>query len=121
MENPSSNANPNANSTAESNACGAWNSGNAWSRTPGNRENAGPGYVREERFDGGALVRPVIDAYAARDAGRVSWRDRYHERELAVQRELRVGQGPTGPCGVSREALERIRKREEARAAAKGK
>jgi len=119
MENPNSNANPNANSDA--NASGALHPGNALRRAPGNRENAGQGYVREERFDPGALVRPVIDAYAERDAGRFSWRDRYHERELAVQRELRVGQGPSGPCGVSREALERIRKREEARAAAKGK
>jgi hypothetical protein len=121
MENLNSNANPNANSNTDANASGALHPGNAWRRAPGNRENAGPGYVREERFDAGALVRPVIDAYAERDAGRFSWRDRYHERELAVQRELRVGQGPSGPCGVSREALERIRKREEARAAARGK
>ncbi len=38
-------------------------------------------------------------------------------KELAVERELRVGQGPVcSPAGVKPEVLERIRRREAARA-----
>jgi len=41
----------------------------------------------------------------------------YSEKELAVQRELRVGQGPVcGPARVREEILERIRLRDAARA-----
>ena len=37
-------------------------------------------------------------------------------KELAVLRELRVGQGPVcGPCGVKAEVLERDRRRQAAR------
>jgi hypothetical protein len=46
-------------------------------------------------------------------AGTSAWR----EKELAVERELRVGQGPVcGPARVKPEVLERIRRREAARA-----
>ena len=42
-------------------------------------------------------------------------------KELALERELRVGQGPVcGPGGVKPEVLERIRQRELARKAARG-
>jgi hypothetical protein len=41
-------------------------------------------------------------------------------KDLAVARELRVGQGPVcGPARVKPEVLERIRQREAARAASK--
>jgi hypothetical protein len=123
IENPNANpnANSNANSQTNSNADGDLHLGDASRRAPARSANGAQSDARVERFDAGALVRPVIEAYAERDAGRFSWRDRYYQRELEVQRELRVGQGPIGPAGVSREALERIRKREEARAAAKNK
>jgi hypothetical protein len=50
----------------------------------------------------------------ARTAASYGWR----EKDLAVARELRVGQGPVcGPSPVKPEVLERIRRREEARAA----
>jgi hypothetical protein len=48
-----------------------------------------------------------------RGAGSYAWR----EKDLAVEKELRVGQGPVcGPARVKPEVLERIRRREAARA-----
>jgi hypothetical protein len=61
----------------------------------------------------GASERRASDDFA-RKGGSYAWR----EKELAVERELRVGQGPVcGPVGVKPEVLERIRRREAARAA----
>jgi hypothetical protein len=78
--------------------------------------------MADGKFDARELVRPVIEAHAARDARSGFWRDRYRERELAAQREARVGQGPVCPPGsISAATLERIRKREEERAAGRGK
>jgi hypothetical protein len=81
-----------------------------------------PGEMADGTFDVRELVRPVIQAHAARDARSGFWRDRYRERELAAQREARVGQGPVCPPGsISAATLERIRKRDEERAAGRGK
>ena len=81
-----------------------------------------PGEMADRTFDARELVRPVIQVHADRDARSGFWRDRYRERELAAQREARVGQGPVCPPGsISAATLERIRKREEERAAGRGK
>jgi hypothetical protein len=51
------------------------------------------------------------------DAGRTAVPYRWSEKELALQRELRVGAGPVcGPIPVKPEVLERIRQRDAARA-----
>lgn len=58
------------------------------------------------------------DSRAWNEGARNSWFNRWREKDLAVARELRVGQGPVcGPSPVKPEVLERIRRREEARAA----
>lgn len=81
-----------------------------------------PEEMADGTFDARELIGPVIHAHAARDARNGFWRDRYRERELAAQREARVGQGPVCGAGcISAAGLERIRKREEERAAARGK
>ncbi len=92
------------------------------SETPDKRFGQLPGEMPDGTFDARQLVRPVIQAHAARDARSGFWRDRYRERELAAQREARVGAGPVCPPGaISAATLERIRKREEERVAARGK
>ena len=54
-----------------------------------------------------------VEKGAGWSAGAFRWR----EKELAVERELRVGAGPVcGPARVKPEVLERIRRREAARA-----
>ena len=89
---------------------------------PNNSHARLPGERADGTFDARELVRPVIQAHAARDARFGLWRDRYRERELAAQREARVGQGPVCPPGsISAATLERIRKRDEERAAGRGK
>ena len=81
-----------------------------------------PGERADGTFDARELVLPVVQAHAARDARSGFWRDRYRERELAAQREARVGQGPVCPPGsISAATLERIRKRDEEWAAGRGK
>jgi hypothetical protein len=61
----------------------------------------------------GASEQRASDDFT-RKGGSYAWR----EKELAVERELRVGLGPVcGPVGVKPEVLERIRRREAARAA----
>jgi hypothetical protein len=58
-----------------------------------------------------SLVQPRVDA------GRTAAPYRWSEKELALQRELRVGAGPVcGPMPVKPEVLERIRQRDAERA-----
>jgi hypothetical protein len=67
--------------------------------------------------------RMNLNSYPRGNGYSSSYRNSYSgglsARELAVERELRVGQGPVcGPGKVREEILERVRRRDAARAAA---
>jgi hypothetical protein len=78
------------------------------------KDRAGERFV--ERGAGGSEVSyPAVRV--EKEAGWSAGASRWREKELAVERELRVGAGPVcGPARVKPEVLERIRRREAARA-----
>ena len=81
----------------------------------GSSRASGAGRRPEGAADGKDMSRGEVRAGSETVRGAVSfaWRD----KDLAVARELRVGQGPVcGPVRVRPEVLERVRKREAARA-----
>jgi hypothetical protein len=72
--------------------------------------------IAEGAEDGNSASQREVRAWSERErsAAPVAWRD----KEAAVARELRVGQGPVcGPGRVRAEVLERVRKRDAAIAA----
>ncbi len=76
---------------------------------------SGAGGGPEDTADGRNVSREEVrtGSTPARSAAPIAWRD----KDSAVAREIRVGQGPMcGPKGVRPEVLERIRRREAARA-----
>ncbi len=106
---PESNCNANSQSNANSNSSEHGNSiskRNQDSIPAANRGSIMQPHVNEESY---APAR----ASGLQSLGTIAW----NAKELALARELRVGEGPVcGPHGVRAEVLERIRKREEARA-----
>jgi hypothetical protein len=95
--NSNSNPNPNQNSNSKPNSNSNQNS------LVGSNSNA-PAHTNAHSDSNASL-------YSSANAQAMS------AKELAVLRELRVGQGPVcGPCGVKAEVLERDRRRQAARA-----
>jgi hypothetical protein len=88
------------------------------SGSDGNSRAIGAGQTADRPVDGKDVNRAELCAGSetVRSAAPFAWRD----KDLAVARELRVGQGPVcGPVRVRQEVLERARRREAARAGSK--
>jgi hypothetical protein len=123
-----SSANPNSNSQAKANSHSRLKA-NSNARA-GSVANAGPNAYAGSVANSSSNAAPSADLNSPpRSRAQVdsqSWarpnsggyaNSAWREKELAVARELRVGQGPVcGPASVKPEVLERIRRREAARA-----
>lgn len=119
--NSNAHANSNADSNANSNALTGFNAKaltNLQSQIHSRmRSDEPPHKEANARTDAGAGFRFTQDSrcYPPANETRIAAASRMSAREIAVERELRVGAGPAcGPVRIRPEVLERIRLREEA-------